>query len=53
MVLAFAGTYLGGTPEPGEESIGAVKWWREHPETLVYEGLREVEIPAADEETEW
>jgi hypothetical protein len=25
-----------------------VRWWREHPETLVYEGLRKIEIPAAN-----
>lgn len=52
LVLAFAGEYLDGTPEPGEEKIRQVRWWREHPETLVYEGLRDVKISAAEEETE-
>jgi len=52
LVLAFAGTYLEGTPEPGEAKIRQVRWWREHPETLVYEGLREVEIPVEDDGTE-
>lgn len=52
LVLAFAGDYLAGTAEPGEEKIRQVRWWREHPETLVYEGLREVEIPAATEAPE-
>ena len=52
LVLAFAGTHLEGTPEPGEGKIREVRWWREHPETLVYEGLRDVEIPAAEDETE-
>ncbi|MFW5938371.1 MAG: NUDIX hydrolase [Halanaeroarchaeum sp.] len=48
LVLAFAGDYLAGTPEPGEAKIRQVRWWSEHPETLVYEGLRDVEIPAED-----
>jgi ADP-ribose pyrophosphatase YjhB (NUDIX family) len=52
LVLAFAGRYLGGTPAPSEEKIRQVRWWREHPETLVYEGLRNVDIPAGDDGTE-
>ena len=52
LVLAFAGDYLEGTAEPGEAKIRQVRWWREHPETLVYEGLRDVEIPAEDDGTE-
>ena len=48
LVLAFAGTHVAGTPRPREEHISDVRWWREHPETLVYEGLRSIEIPAAN-----
>lgn len=47
LVLAFAGTHLEGTPEPGEKNIREVRWWGDHPETLVFEGLREIEIPAS------
>ncbi|MFQ3295040.1 MAG: 8-oxo-dGTP diphosphatase [Halobacteriales archaeon] len=50
LVLAFAGTHLEGTPEPGEENIRQARWWSDHPKTLVFEGLRSIEIPASRDE---
>jgi ADP-ribose pyrophosphatase YjhB (NUDIX family) len=49
MVVAFDGSYLGGTPRATDERIQEVRWWSEHPESLIYDGLAELDIPAGDE----
>lgn len=49
LVVAFEGTYRGGTPRPRDDDIEDVRWWDEHPDRLVYEGLADLEIPADDD----
>ena len=48
LIVAFRGIYRGGTPRPRDDDITAVKWWSEHPERLVYDGLAEIDIPASE-----
>ncbi len=48
MVVAFEGAYLRGTPRADDERIAAVRWWSEHPDRLVYDGLAELRIPAEE-----
>lgn len=48
VAVVFTATPTGGElrPRPGE--IAAVAWFEEHPESLLYDELRRLEVPAAD-----
>jgi ADP-ribose pyrophosphatase YjhB (NUDIX family) len=49
LVVTFAGSYVSGDLEPEEGEITGVRWWDEHPDELLYEGIADLPVPAADD----
>lgn len=48
LVVVFDGSYVSGDPEPEKGEIAEVQWWDEHPNELLYEGIADLPIPAAE-----
>jgi len=46
LLVVFEGRCVGGSPEPQEEEIEEVAWFDDHPSNLLYEDLRDFEIPS-------
>lgn len=46
LLVVFEGRFVGGSPEPQEEEIEEVAWFDDHPSNLLYEDLRDFEIPS-------
>lgn len=47
VIVVFTADRVAGTPRPEPGEIRAVKWWDHHPESLLYEALGDLPIPAA------
>lgn len=52
VAVVFTASPIGGTlrPQPGE--IADIDWFEDHPESLLYDELRRLEVPAAADGTE-
>ncbi len=48
LIVVFDGTYTGGTPRPEPGEIAEVRWWDDHPESVRYSALTDLEIPATE-----
>lgn len=48
LVVAFNGEPVRGRVRPVDDAIEDARWWASHPNSIVYEGLRDLEIPAGD-----
>lgn len=48
LIVTFEGSYVAGDPEPEEGEIAEVEWWADHPDELLYDGLADLSIPAAE-----
>lgn len=46
LIVVFGGTHTGGSPRPEPGEIAEVRWWDDHPSSLRYAALAELEIPA-------
>lgn len=48
LIAIFDGMYQSGIPRPREGEIAEVKWWRNHPDQLLYDALERFPVPAAE-----
>lgn len=46
LVVVFAAERVGGTARAREAGIEAVRWFRDHPDDLLYDALEDLPIPA-------
>lgn len=49
LIVVFAGSYVSGDLQPEEGEIAEVRWWTDYPDELLYDEIRRLPMPAAEQ----